>query len=215
MKATDFECRHQKLVHQFIVAAAFLTYSVDREDVVWRFVKDSAEPRFLERAFFVLATAFIAVGAAICTWARACRRREGATGIESYPHLPQARHFGDILYAIGLASLAPLSGFVILVAGETLRVLRLIQRADQQTRNFQQLSLPTASPVTPSAGQELHLRLGKAFKQEAVKWGLSLTMVIFVITLKDRFAEVLAGASFLIGLLLNAPIFSHPPRIAE
>jgi hypothetical protein len=33
MKATDFDYRHQTLVHQFIVAAAFLTYFVDREDI--------------------------------------------------------------------------------------------------------------------------------------------------------------------------------------
>jgi hypothetical protein len=40
-------------------------------------------------------------------------------------------------------------------------------------------------------------------------------MVAFVITLKDRLAEVLAAASFLIGLLLNAPIFSRAPNVAE
>jgi hypothetical protein len=40
-------------------------------------------------------------------------------------------------------------------------------------------------------------------------------MVVFVITLKDRLAEVLAAASFLIGLLVNAPIFSHIPNTAE
>jgi hypothetical protein len=40
-------------------------------------------------------------------------------------------------------------------------------------------------------------------------------MVVFVVTLKDRHAEVLAAASFLIGLLLNAPVFSRAPSIAE
>ena len=45
MKATDFEYRHQTLVQQFIVAAAFLTYLVEGEDIVWRFVKDSPAPR--------------------------------------------------------------------------------------------------------------------------------------------------------------------------
>jgi hypothetical protein len=40
-------------------------------------------------------------------------------------------------------------------------------------------------------------------------------MVVFVITLKDRLAEVLAGASFLIGLLLNARIFTPAPTTAE
>jgi hypothetical protein len=55
--------------------------------------------------------------------------------------------------------------------------------------------------------------LRKAFRQEAVKWGLFLTTVVFVITLKDRLAEVLAVACFLIGLLLNAPIFSRAPSL--
>jgi hypothetical protein len=216
MKATAFEYRRQTLVHQFIVAAAFLTYFVDREDIVWRFVKDSAAPRGFERFFFILATLFILVGAAICTWARAYRRPESTTGMESYRHLHQSRYFGDFLYAIGLASLAPLLGFIILVAGEALRAFRLTQYEEHLILNLQQHPLPTASSLRPSGAQDPHSSgLGKAFRQEAVKWGLFLTMVVFVITLKDRLAEVLAAASFLIGLLVNAPIFSHAPNTAE
>jgi hypothetical protein len=215
MKATDFEYRHQTLVHQFIVAAALLTYFVDREDIVWRFVKDSSAPRGFERFFFIVATVFIVVGAAICTSARVCRRSESAIGTESYRHLHRSRYFGDLLYAIGLASLFPLWGFIILVAGETLRVLRLIQREDPRARKLMLHMLPTALPLTPPAAQEFHSGWGKAFRQETVKWGLFLTMVVFVITLKDRLAEVLAAASFLIGLLLNAPIFSREPSTAE
>jgi len=33
MQATDFEYRRQKLLHQFIGLAAFLTYLIDRDDV--------------------------------------------------------------------------------------------------------------------------------------------------------------------------------------
>jgi hypothetical protein len=128
MKATDFEYRHQTLVHQFIVAAAFLTYFVEGEDIVWRFVKGSSAPRGFERFFFIVATVFIVVGAAICTWARVDRRPESPTGMESYRHLLRSRYFGDLLYAIGLGSLVPLWGFIILVAGEALGVFRLIQR---------------------------------------------------------------------------------------
>lgn len=87
MKATDFEYRHQTLVHQFIVAAAFLTYFVDGEDIVWRFVKASSAPRGFERFCFIVATVFIVVGAAICTWARVYHRPERATGVELYRHL--------------------------------------------------------------------------------------------------------------------------------
>ena len=212
MKATDFEYRRQTLVHQFIVAAAFLTYFVDREDIVWRFVKDSSAPRGFERFFFIVATVLIAVGAALCTWARVYCRPESVTDMESYCYFHRARYFGDLLYAIGLASLAPLWGFIILVAAETLRLFRLAQREDARARNLRLHSLPNVSPLISPAAQEFHSRLGKAFRQEAVKWGLFLTMVVFVITLKDRLAEVLAAASFLIGLLVNTPIFSRAPQ---
>jgi hypothetical protein len=214
MKATDFDYRHQTLVHQFIVAAAFLTYFVDREDIVWRFVKDSSALRGFERFFFIVATVFIVVGAAICTRARVSREPESAIGVESYRSLHRSRYFGDLLYAIGLASLFPLWGFIILVSGETPRIFRLMQREDPRTRNLL-LHMPPASPLIPPAAQEFHSGWGKAFRQETVKWGLFLTMVVFVITLKDRLAEVLAAASFLIGLLLNAPIFSREPRTTE
>src|SRR5258707_2355357 len=129
MKATDFEYRRQTLVHQFIVAAAFLTYSVDREDIVWRFVKDSSAPRGFERFFFIVATVFIAAGAAICTWARVYRRPESVTDMESYRYLHRSRYFGDLLYAIGLASLVPLWGLIILVARGSLPGFRLGLRA--------------------------------------------------------------------------------------
>jgi small-conductance mechanosensitive channel len=173
MKATEFEYRHQTLIHQLIVGAAFLTYLLDRNDVVWRFVKDTAVPHQLERLAFIIATLLIAVGAAICTWAGVYRRS-------------QQRYLGDVFYSIGLASLMPLAGFVILVAGDVLRVLRLSLRAGDHT-------------------EEIHRAWRRAFRQEAVKWGMLLTMIVFVITLVDRHAEILAAASFLVGTLLNPP----------
>ena len=69
LKASEFEYRHQRLVHQVIVGISVLMYLIDPEDVVWRFVKDGATPQRLERLAFIVATLFIAVGAGICTWA--------------------------------------------------------------------------------------------------------------------------------------------------
>jgi hypothetical protein len=198
MKATEFEYRHQALVHQFIVCAAFLTYFIDRDDIIWRFVKNSAAPHGLERSLFIVAIAFIAAGAGICTWARAYRRST-STGRDSLRH---PLSLGDLLYAIGLGSLAPLSGFLVLVGGEAFRLFRLIQRADDHAQN----AGPPLS-LFPAAN-ERRLQWKSAFRQEAVKWGLLLTMIAFVMTLKDRVAEVLAIASLLVGLLFNVPIFS-------
>ena len=199
MKATEFEYRHQTFVHKFIVGAAFLTYFVDRDDIIWRFVKDSAAPHRLERSLFILATLFIAAGAGICTWTRAYRT--STSGSRDSLRRPQS--LGDLLlYAIGLGSLAPLSGFLVLVGGEALRVFRLIRRAEDHAQN-----VGTPLSLSPAAN-ERRLQWKSAFRQEAVKWGILLTMIIFVMTLKDRVAEVLAIASLLVGLLFNAPILS-------
>jgi len=199
--ATEFEYRHQTLVHQLIVGAAFLTYLIDRDDVVWRFVKDSAVPHRLERYVFIAAAGFIAVGAAICTWARVHPMRNSSIGVESYRTLDYRQHLGDFFYAIGLGSLAPLLGFLVLVGGELVRVFRLGRRADD---NYHPLSAVPAMAIP-----EINLRWKKAFQQEAAKWGILVTMIIFVITLQDRHAELLAIASFFVGMLFKAPIFSR------
>jgi hypothetical protein len=175
MKATDFEFRHQILLHQFVVLVAFLIYLVDRDDIVWRFIKNgSSDVRSIERAIFAVATILFGIAAYICTQSR-------------IHHRP--RYLGEFLYAIALGSLAPLAGFVVLVAGETIRLLRLALR-------------PNLSSSDESVKQEPILWL-EALRSEAVKWGLFLTMIVFTITLKDRVAEVLAGLSVLVWIILN------------
>jgi hypothetical protein len=91
---------------------------IDRDDVVWWLVKDSTAPRELERYLFTVATLFVDLGAGICTWARAYRRPKGTSSVGLYRYLLHPRHLGDLSYAIGLGSLFPLCGFVILVVGE-------------------------------------------------------------------------------------------------
>jgi hypothetical protein len=196
MKANNFEYSYQKLVHLLIVAIAFLTYLVDRDDIVWRFVKDSTSPRTWERFLFLIATLAIAVGAGVCTWARTLPERNISPGLGQNRDLRRPRYLGELSFAIGLASLAPLWGFVILVAGEALRLFRLMRREDDPTL--------ASFPQAKSSAQ-----WRTALRQEAAKWGMLLTMIVFVITLKDRLAEVLAVASLLTGLILNAPFFSH------
>jgi hypothetical protein len=44
-----------------------------------------------------------------------------------------------------------------------------------------------------------------AFRKEAVKWGILLTLIVFAITLQDRHADILAASSLLVGTLLNPP----------
>jgi hypothetical protein len=180
MEATEFEYRHPTLVHQAIVGVAFLTYLIDRQDFVWRLVKDSGMAHTLERGAFVIATLLIAAGAVLCTSGRAYSKSNSGARTVWYRVLENPRYLGELCYAIGLGSLAPFAGFLILVGGEFLRVLRLAGRIDGDAEDV--------------AGWK------KAFRQEATKWGILLTMITFVITLNDRHAEVLAVASLFVGL---------------
>jgi len=200
MRATEFECRHPTLIHQIIVGLAFLTYLIDREDGVWRFVKDTATPHRLERFVFIGAALFIAVGCGICTWARAYHKSYPATAGEPTGILRYPGSLGDLCFAIGLGSFAPLAGFVILVGGETLRVVRLKRCDDQLAQSPWQPALPL-----PANAVQEDPEWGKAFRKEVVKWGLLVTMTVFVITLNDLQAEVLAAASFLVGMFINPP----------
>lgn len=206
MKATQFECRRPILVHQIIVAVAVLTYVIDRDDVIWRFVKDTAEPHKLERYLFIVATLFVAVGAGIATWARAQGHSNSSSGNESRWNPRHARYFGELCYAIGFGSLLPLAGFMILVLGDALRVYRLSRREDDPTE--------CATPE-PHLGGRKSLPWRTAIRKEAVKWGILMSMIVFAITLKDRQADILIVASFIIGTLLNAAIFNRRRRAQE
>jgi hypothetical protein len=127
---------------------------------------------------FLVTTLLIGTGAAICTWARARGRSH------------HRQLLGELVYAIGLASLMPLRGCILLILGEAVRVLRLIGAHGQVIHQF-------------PAGW------GSAFRQEVAKWGLFVTMIAFTITLTDRLAEYLTGASVLVWAGLNLPSFNR------
>ena len=148
MKATDFEYRHQLLLHELIVGAALLTYLVDREDVVWRYIKSCDHAILLEHWLFAITTLLFGISACLCTIPRAYPSTEDTSGSTQglnrvFPgSFYQLRLVGDFLYALALASLLPLSG-------------------------------------------------------------LFITMIVFTLTLKDRIAEVLIGASVVLWILLT------------
>jgi hypothetical protein len=205
MKATDFEDRHPVLIRRLIIVAAFLTYLIDPDDIVWRFIKDNATHReLLERSLFVIATILTGVAAGMCTWAHS-RPQTLAKGVSDSSASHRRRHLqyiGDLLYAIGLGSLAPLWGFVILGAGEAIRIFRLARRKNEASSARDRLGISGAT-------------WREAFRQESFKWGIFLTMVAFTITLRDRVAEVLIGVVCLFALLLTLPFVGRSERSAD
>jgi hypothetical protein len=208
MKATEFEYRHQTLLHQCIIGAAFLTYSIDREDVVWHFVKDHAAPHNLERIVFIIAALLIGIGTMQITKSRAEQKPWPA---KTPKHGQLRRFLGELCFAAGLASLAPIPGALILVGGEVLRVLRLFLRDKSNAEDSGRVSEPKLSQSGLPEEFAAHSRWGIAVRKEAGKWGILITMIVFAITLVDRYAEVLAAASLFLAILLNVLPFGDSP----
>ena len=184
-----------------MVAAAFLTYFVDPEDVAWRFIKNAPTSRVLEHALFAVATLLVGVGAFVCTRARTLGG-EPVSGQQQafalHGNWCERLFVGELIYALGLASLAPLIGSLILIAGEGIRIFRLAQDG----------GVPSAAGggrFEPSVAAKPSWR--RSFRKEAFKWGIFLAMGAFTITLRDRLAEVLIAIAIFVGLVLMAPDF--------
>jgi hypothetical protein len=133
MRATDFEYRHQTLLHLLTVGLAFLTYVVAPDDIVCALVKHPPLIKRCSNGWF-LAREHIVRAALLETWASAYR--EGAAANPSAlranhgagRYLQYPLYFGRILFALGLGQLAPALGTVILLAGESGLILRLLAR---------------------------------------------------------------------------------------
>jgi protein-S-isoprenylcysteine O-methyltransferase Ste14 len=219
MTATDFEVRHHTVIHLLIVGVAFLTYLIDRNDIVWALVQGQTHSRLLERLLFALATLLIGVSTALRTWAGAYAERPASGLVASIRRDGPYRYFryplqlGSLFFSIGLGFLAPMSGFVVLVAGETIVAFRLIGREEKLRRML--ASQPASrnegqSPTSDAVGVKGAPDWKVSLRQESGKWGLFLTMIIFTLLLRDRVAEILAVLSLLIWMVLNwRPPFSR------
>ena len=181
MKASDFEYRHENLMHFLLIGLAMLTYLRDRDDIVWSLVRNHSDSASWERFVFGIGALMLLASAALETWANAPSHILTRTGQSRY--LPgNAR----ILLVLAIGLLLPLSGCIILLAGEAILILRLSLR-DRQ------------SPSAPYGGYSWR----SAFRHAASKWGLAISMIAFVWTLQDRIVEIGAALSVTLGLALN------------
>ncbi len=202
MRATSFELRFPSLTRLLLVGVAVCSYFFDRDDVVWRFIRDPPSRRLLEHTCFFLAALLVGLGAILCTRSRAFARRHSAE-----------HRAGELLYAAGLASLLPLAGAVFLVLAEAIRLLRLDSAEAQEAmggserRPFLDFACRRQALESLEGGSADRPHWGMAVCREADRWGLLFTMIAFSITLIDRLADVLAVASILVWLLVNAASF--------
>lgn len=189
MKASNFECRHQTLLHLLLVGAAVLTYVACPDDIVWALVRRHPDNRLLEHLVFSVAAIMIIASAGLETWAIAHpATHNGSKHLVGHPIL-----VARLLLASAVGLLLPLVGSILLVLGEAFLVLRMVLRAAE----------PAAPDRAPS--------WGSGFRTAAFKWGLAASMIVFALTLQDRIAEIGAGISFLVWVVLNnrRPIRSY------
>jgi hypothetical protein len=183
----SFALRHPFLIHGVLVILCWLSYLFDRVDVVWRFIKDSANSRLLEHLAFALAAACIACG----VWLGAWPNGNDAGGASQTPRSIRRRSLGEILHVIGFASLLPLAGSVALVCAETVRSIHYARC--RIARSTPQPIAPANAPNPSRSSRLRHILL-----RHIAGICAFLSMLAFSIALRDRMADALFAATALV-----------------
>jgi protein-S-isoprenylcysteine O-methyltransferase Ste14 len=226
MKATQFEFRHRSVLNLIHFWIAFQLYSFDRINVVWAFVHwDAPRGAILARLIFGFAALLLALAAGIRTWAAAYLRSavvhdtdlhtETIVADGPYRHVRNPLYLGTFLMTLGMGFLASRAGFVFLVVGAAIRILRLIGREESELSNQEgnrylefcrrvPRLVPSLFPRVPASEQKPEW--GQAFRGEAAMWGFCVTMAAFTITLRDNVAWALGGVTLLLWLGRNIAV---------
>ena len=227
MKATDFEFRNRFWLIGLIFWLAFFTYSFDHvvtaQAIAERLVgPGTALADSLARIFLAIGTFLVACACLIRTWATAYLRSavvhdpkmhlEALVADGPYRRVRNPLYLGNLLLAAGMGLLAPRSGFVILLAGMTFFILRLIGREEaqleqEQGERFREFCRsvprlwPALRPRVPSGGLKPHWR--QAFVGEIFMWGFFAGMLTFTVTLKIALLWSFVAAGLLFQILLG------------
>lgn len=199
-RANAVELRRPFLIHGLVLLVGWGTYLLDRDDVLWRYIRHSPHSRLLEHLGFGCAAVVIGIGVLLGCW-RTDRdyRREGWT-----PGVIGRRCAGEILHGIGLASLVPVEGFVLIVCGETIRSVRYARLKMQMAREHGG-GVPIATPPGPAWKWLVLSQVGM--------WCAFVSMVIFSIVLIDHAADRMFGITMLVSIATRAALpldnFTH------
>ena len=222
-QASNFEFRYRFWIFGALFWLAFASYSLDQQNsgaalVDWltRAHQGNASD-FAYRAVFAAGALFCVAAALLRTWATAYLNaavmvdqhlhtsRLVADG--PYRYVRNPLYLGNILLAIGFATMTSRLGFVILVGGMILFDYRLILREEAEIGSSQGESyrgycaavprlLPSLRPRVPAAGGVPNWRDG--FLGEAFMWVLAASVVAFALTLKQKIFFVVLGSAFVV-----------------
>jgi hypothetical protein len=191
-QASGFEMRHPWLLHNGLLLASVLTYGIDREDAVWRFIKAAPQARLLEHLSFGSAAILIALG----IWLRS-----RATHRAFYSRSNEAtERWGGVFYTAGLGTLLPLPGFLLFVSGEFVRISRFESVRSQRGEPAREL-VEGQKPMPADPGRLSGLHWTSLLAHQAAACCAFLSMAVFSITLVDRQAEYLFAATAIVSVV--------------
>jgi protein-S-isoprenylcysteine O-methyltransferase Ste14 len=211
MAATPFEFRNRWWFIFAIFCVAFSAYWIDRKTSAVA-IADWMAARFgtganqnWYRLVFAAGSLLCFIAAFLRTWGTSYLRaevmRDSRVHTERlladgpYRYVRNPLYIGTILLAVAAGLMASRIGFVILVAGITIFVLRLISREEEelardQGETYQRYCaavpriLPSLTPRVPSAG---NVPLwGQALRVEAAYWLIAVAIGAFAATLNVK-----------------------------
>ena len=184
------------IVHAALLLVSVSTYLISRDDVVWRFIKTAPHPRVLEHALFGVAAAML--GFALLLKVKASANPENQ---HSYGRSRITATGASLLQAIGIGSLLPLPGFLLLVLGDTAATLLLYGRHSiAEGPGAERDSHRDRSPLQAS-------RWGNALATHMGLCSAFLSMAIFSVVLIDRVADLLFAMTALVSIAANSRPF--------
>jgi hypothetical protein len=181
------------IVRAALLLAGLFTYLISPDDVVWRFIRTAPHARALEHALFGIAATILGLALLLKVKASAQpenRDSHGPSGITAA--------IVSMLQAIGIGSLLPLPGFLLLVLGDVVASLLLYGRHStaEDPRSEGEDSRRVRGPLQAFRWRDAlaaHLGLCCAF----------LSMAIFSVVLIDRVADVLFAVTALVSVAAN------------
>ena len=96
-----------------LLVAGLSTYFISPDDVVWRFIKAAPNARLLEHVCFGIAAAILGIALLLKMQASADAEKHDIQGVSRTGAV-----VASLLQAVGIGSLLPLPGFLLLVLGD-------------------------------------------------------------------------------------------------
>ncbi len=217
MRASNFEFRNRFWLISALFLAAFGCYIFDHRNAAQMFARLlGQDTRFGVQLVFGIGALVAFLAAWIRTWASAYLRtsvvKDAAIHSDRivadgpYRHLRNPLYFGTVLLGVSFGMIASPTGFLVLVGGLTIFVLRLIAREEAELEAAQGAAyrryaravpglVPAFEPRVEASG--VRPQWGQAFFGEASMWIFAIGCALFAITLNQWTLYAFVAAGFL------------------